>query len=466
MLNWILAFITILISICSPKSQSMGLYFSNHQVLAGERVCVQLKAVKFQNMTTLQFTIQWRSEELTYIQSESVLSDVATNSTSATTGALQVSWLDFTGQGVSLPDSSRLFEFCFIASRPIENIKANIEITDEPTAIEISQLTGDSIRILPLTYEEACIEIVVCKPIDLTYLTAFSCNPLDTGIFEQILTRTNGCDSIIRTRILLEKDASINFTIKTEPQDCSSSLSILTVTPQSDELTPLVYSIDGGSFSTDSVFSKVEKGDHQITIQTPSGCEKHEWVNVTPIPELQIMLDKQKRILFGDSIELKAFTNRDEHIVVVDWNPVEGLSCTDCLNPTVKPPESTIYTLTVGDRFGCKKTVDISIIVNQKPTIYAYAPTAFSPNQDGMNDFFTVYFKPKTVKEISSFKIFDQWGNLVHAMNRRFADANSLTWDGKVKNQHAFEGVYVWFLDVVWKNGEKDTLRGDVVLIR
>ena len=78
-----------------------------------------------------------------------------------------------------------------------------------------------------------------------------------------------------------------------------------------------------------------------------------------------------------------------------------------------------------------------------KPTVFV--PNAFSPNNDGLNDF----FKPFGTG-IDSYEIFiyDRWGELVYE-----GKTNSGGWDGKLINDElAPEGVYIYSIQTINKN--------------
>ena len=93
-----------------------------------------------------------------------------------------------------------------------------------------------------------------------------------------------------------------------------------------------------------------------------------------------------------------------------------------------------------------------------------YFGDAFSPNGDGINDYFKPFFG-KSIKNASFFKIFDRWGNPLYQEN-----IENLTffqgWDGKVKGNSLPLGVYVFFLQVEYIDGRKDIISDDFSLLR
>jgi gliding motility-associated-like protein len=71
-----------------------------------------------------------------------------------------------------------------------------------------------------------------------------------------------------------------------------------------------------------------------------------------------------------------------------------------------------------------------------------FAPTAFSPNGDGINDDFGI-FGPKAKLDQYFFQIFDRFGGLVFETT----DKNQ-NWDGMIKNKKATAGTYTWKLTI------------------
>ncbi|HAB90464.1 MAG TPA: hypothetical protein DCF84_07990 [Bacteroidetes bacterium] len=93
--------------------------------------------------------------------------------------------------------------------------------------------------------------------------------------------------------------------------------------------------------------------------------------------------------------------------------------------------------LYLSDIHGCSDSTTQTFCVEIASQIDA--PTAFSPNFDGVNDVFTL----KTVGIASEqLMVFDRWGNLIF----QSSSPAELTWDGFYLNEIAPMGDYVWKL--------------------
>ncbi len=103
---------------------------------------------------------------------------------------------------------------------------------------------------------------------------------------------------------------------------------------------------------------------------------------------------------------------------------------------------------------------------NQSCTIKFYLPSAFSPNDDGINDAFEIYRSDDAFASIQSYSIYDLWGNRIYeARNFDFEDTN-MFWDGSREGERLTSGIYVYVVEVVFQNGTVQTLSGDVAIIR
>lgn len=88
----------------------------------------------------------------------------------------------------------------------------------------------------------------------------------------------------------------------------------------------------------------------------------------------------------------------------------------------------------------------------------SYFPNAFSPDGDGLNDFFKA--QGKFVKS-GQLEIFNRWGSAVFKTN------DVLTgWDGKVNGDHAQQSTYVYKATITTEDGIQKSYEGTVFLMR
>lgn len=121
------------------------------------------------------------------------------------------------------------------------------------------------------------------------------------------------------------------------------------------------------------------------------------------------------------------------------WSPATGVSDVNLAEPTLAPMVTTVYELTIQDG-GCNSTDSLRILVVDPSEVTCeelILPTAFTPNNDGLND---TYFISNgfVIEELISFEIFDRIGGKLYSTSDVTAG-----WDGSHKGQTVMPGVYV-----------------------
>src|SRR5690606_16670431 len=87
-------------------------------------------------------------------------------------------------------------------------------------------------------------------------------------------------------------------------------------------------------------------------------------------------------------------------------------------------------------------------------------PTAFSPNGDGLNDYFRPHVTGGYLK-IHTFQIFDRWGKMIW----EWEDSHS-GWDGTYNGEPCEVGTYFYQLEGEEDKGRRFRSRGDFILMR
>lgn len=122
---------------------------------------------------------------------------------------------------------------------------------------------------------------------------------------------------------------------------------------------------------------------------------------------------------------------------------------------TVNHPGNYSATITVD---GCSASDDVDI----RKDCYVDIPNSFTPNGDGLND----YFFPRQFlsRSVTSFKmqVFNRWGQIIFETTK----TDGRGWDGNFNDKAQPAGVYVYLMDVSFANGVKEHYQGNVTLIR
>ena len=91
-----------------------------------------------------------------------------------------------------------------------------------------------------------------------------------------------------------------------------------------------------------------------------------------------------------------------------------------------------------------------------------FIPNTFTPNGDGIND----YFFPRQflTKGVVSFtmNIFNRWGQQIYTTQ----SLDGQGWDGRFNDIPQPEGVYIYVIDGKFKDGQIEHHEGNITLIR
>lgn len=284
------------------------------------------------------------------------------------------------------------------------------------------------------------------------------------GNYQVVITdQANGCSS--STEILVEDRSALPTSIETEikPSACGEKNGIIRVLKIEGGYGPYEFSLDGGAnFQVIPEFSDLGEGTYELIARDAYGCEINVDLTVSSLPGIMISLPPVINLNPGGTRILDVQTNKPiSEIASIRWDPSDGLSCSDCLNPTVTANTSRSYTVTVTDIDGCTDvaTVRIEVITSSSEV---FVPNAFTPNDDGKND----VFRPSVASppDAMVLQIFDRWGSLVFSAEQPWSgDAG---WDGTGNNgKPLLPGVYVYRI-ILNYGGYESMLTGDVTLLR
>ena len=105
---------------------------------------------------------------------------------------------------------------------------------------------------------------------------------------------------------------------------------------------------------------------------------------------------------------------------------------------------------------GCENTSEKEVIIH--PDIALYAPNAFTPNGDGLNDVFDV--KGVAVNKYL-LQIFSRWGDLIYESKNLEEQ-----WDGKFNGELVPAGTYVYTINYTNMLNKEYTKKGSVTVVR
>jgi len=214
----------------------------------------------------------------------------------------------------------------------------------------------------------------------------------------------------------------------------------------------------GGTYLTSPLFSTRYYFAQTVDLKGCKGAMIPVLVTVLPTPQIEFEANRLYNELPN---AIFSFYPTDSFPEIVEWLWELGDNNTSELrDPVHQYSETGYYTVKVTaiDTNGCKDVVEKLRYVEVGRTVFLVAPNAFSPNGDGVNDYFSI-----SHRYIHSFtvKIFDRWGNLIYT-----SDNPNFRWDGSLNGQPLPESAYVFTVFGVAADGTPVELSGSVTLIR
>ncbi len=197
-----------------------------------------------------------------------------------------------------------------------------------------------------------------------------------------------------------------------------------------------------------------QAGTYSDTLFSGTTCDSIITLNlvVLPVPHLVISIEPEGLLCIGDTVVgiasgAKKYQWYNQDQVITDENTAY-LPLTNSINQ--------FHVLGIADNT-CKDTA--AVVVNATECCELFIPNAFSPNNDGTNDRFTVI--PNGHLRRFSMQLFNRWGQLIFATNDKHA-----SWDGTYLGAAADAGTYFYIITADCLIDKELMRKGDVLLIR
>lgn len=188
------------------------------------------------------------------------------------------------------------------------------------------------------------------------------------------------------------------------------------------------------------------------------GCTDRDTVNIKiadKLPDFAAVADPDL-IAEGLSSQLLVTPNDGYSF---EWTPPGSLNDPHVHDPVASPHETTTYTVFIQNEFGCHDTASVTVrVISLCDEPYIFIPTAFTPNNDKVNNEIRVHGIPIFDMRL---EIYDRWGQKV------FESTNpELGWNGTYKGSELPADVYGYQLTVRCINGKSYYKKGNISLLR
>jgi len=285
---------------------------------------------------------------------------------------------------------------------------------------------------------------------------------LSSGDYSVTVTDLSGCSSSASFVIVDNAPLPLLEGIST-PALCGLPMGEidLTVTPPDGNM----FNWSTGATSED--LADLQPGMYQVTVTASNGCTGTAQFDVPGSEPPGITLAASGSPAGEDMVLLQATLDGPWSILdTLIWLPEALFTCGDPLcteQLIVVPAEPTLVRVIAIDTNGCLS--EAQLLLRRETDPFVQVPNVFTPNGDGVNDWFTVYGN-KDVELVIELQVFDRWGNFVFRNSNFPPNLETLGWDGRFRGLDMDPAVFAFWARVRFVDGTEKAFKGDVTLLR
>lgn len=271
--------------------------------------------------------------------------------------------------------------------------------------------------------------------------TTATASSLPAGNYTVTVSAANACTTT--ASYVLAQPAALTNTATVVNELCGKKNGSIT-NSFSGGIMPYNYTWNNGA--TTASLQNLDAGNYTINVRDANNCLFNATFNVKDsFNVLQVNLGNDTSFCPGNSLTVRA------------GNFAQYLWQNNSSNNSFTITTTGKYFVRVTDADGCTTSDTINVFVDCSDI---YFPSAFSPNKDGLNDWFGAL---GNVNALTSYnlQVFGRWGQVVFATSNPFEK-----WDGKYKGIDMDFGVYVFTATYTINNQTQKTQKGTLTIIR
>lgn len=283
----------------------------------------------------------------------------------------------------------------------------------------------------------------------------------EAGVFQidHEITDAAGCSESSNTTIVVHPQPVTNFSA--DPVCLGEQMTLFDETVSgTGTLTGLDWDLGDGTTANNSTILHTYQSagvyDVMLSSENDQGCE-HDTILQVEVFDLPVAAASDSTNQFTVFLETpNAGTDN------IEWLVDGTTSVESPFEYTFSDTGDYEVTLLVTNANGCTDSISFFVRIEGEPE-YEMS-NVFSPNEDGMNEFFA----PNTFGYTSAqMEIYNRWGRKIFTYDSAIPDGVDWGWDGKTRSGIAAEaGVYFYILNMNDLNGGTIEESGTVTLIR
>lgn len=282
-----------------------------------------------------------------------------------------------------------------------------------------------------------------------TDLSCSTCpNPIFTGDSSQFYTvriwNNDSCSVVRPVKVIVREEPQFG-SINSTPAICGTNTGQVILSAQVGTATPISYSWNSGINQTSGTFSNLFDGNQLFTMQDGFGCTNDTLITV--LENNPTIAQFTVNPASGAVPLTVSVSNTSQFATTYDWW-LNDSNQGSVFSSFVCDTSGTYSIQLIAWQFdpSCADTFSLSVIAFD--SVIIQLPNVFTPNTDGINDFFT--FTANTPLSVDVV-ILNRWGNVVFNFSGDLPDGQTNLWNGKIDGEIT-DGTYFYNVEVKASN--------------
>ncbi|MBK9106940.1 MAG: gliding motility-associated C-terminal domain-containing protein [Saprospiraceae bacterium] len=324
----------------------------------------------------------------------------------------------------------------------------------KPLAKEDIQITGDTI-----ICNNAKNELCISGGSNFIWYSGINSRCIEIsndGVFQARVFDQNNCKYEVQFKV--SKPEPIHYELELIHPKCFGDRNGNLSVKQQNGIHEYVL---GTEINTSGTFSGLAAGEYILGCYDKYRCLYLDTFELLEPPEISIRYEDT--IIVKDRIpELLSILDQNQNIANMKLLPEEGSRMLEKWQYEINPEKGGHYMIVATDSNGCSKEYVLVVILDLDYNVFY--PNVFSPNEDGVNDYWNVTFG--SGYRGVSLEIFDRWGNRTYAMLKDEIGSGDTGWNGINNGQKCLPGVYVFKLILTDDQNQVKHVVGTISLLR
>jgi len=301
-------------------------------------------------------------------------------------------------------------------------------------------------------------------------LTSKEISNLSPGVYQVTVIDENDC--INSSSYTLEDIPLLDFELGIKDFDCDEKFTSIEVIGDNIYNYPLYINDIEVILDDNNQIINLVPGSYRLSYEINETCIIYlDEIEIVNPNEAQINLNiESANLKYGDLLELTLNISSELSLTgySINWEVINSYECTEtfeegqCKTIIITATEDEVVQVTFTDNRGCVKTLTVEIWVDD--SVDLYIPNVFSPNGDGVNDFFDIKSNHFDIF-VNRFMVFDRWGNNVY-FQQNVQLSELLSWNGMFGEEEVNDGVFVYLLELTTKSGMHLSKAGDITVMK